>query len=62
MSDFSTLEFKSQLIGGTRALVFFLKGIPESHRITYHTPLTDNVIGHLSEEEVSALLVKIEAL
>ncbi len=34
----------------------------DSFDIIYDTPITDDVIGHLSEEEVGKLLDKIEAL
>ena len=34
----------------------------DEHHLTYATPITDDVIGHLSVEEVAALLVQIAAL
>lgn len=39
-----------------------LRGNESDWRLTYDTPITDDVIGHLSESDVSALLKRIEAL
>lgn len=39
-----------------------LKGTPEAYSLCYSTPITDGVIGHLSEEEVENILSQIEIL
>lgn len=39
-----------------------LKGDETSFDLCYTTPLTDDVIGRVSEDEVTALLERIEAL
>ena len=39
-----------------------IKGNVEEWDICYSTPITSDVLGHLSESEVDELLTKIEAL
>ena len=39
-----------------------LKGDAEQNVLTYETPITSDVIGHLSKQEVAETLVKIQAL
>lgn len=39
-----------------------IKGVEENWEICYDTPITDDVIGHLSEEEVEDLLLQVENL
>jgi hypothetical protein len=39
-----------------------LKGLEENWDICYDTPITDDVLGHLSEEEVEVLLYEVENL
>lgn len=34
----------------------------DQYRLTYETPVTDDVLGHLSEKEVDETLAQIEAL
>uniref|UniRef100_A0AAU6VYQ9 Uncharacterized protein n=2 Tax=unclassified bacterial viruses TaxID=12333 RepID=A0AAU6VYQ9_9VIRU len=34
----------------------------EQYSLTYSTPITDDVLGHLTEEDVIAVLAQIEAL
>jgi hypothetical protein len=38
------------------------KGDNENYEITYETPITDDVIGYLSEEEVTEVMLKIQNL
>ena len=39
-----------------------LKGVEENWNICYDTPITEDVLGHLTEEEVEVLLYEIENL
>ena len=39
-----------------------LKGAADSHEICYDTPITDDVLGHLTEDAVSQHLAAIAAL
>ena len=39
-----------------------IKGIEDDYTLTYDTPVTDDVIGYLSEEKVNDILDQIEAL
>jgi hypothetical protein len=39
-----------------------LKGVEDEWQICYDTPITDDVIGHLSESDVEKLLNEIAAL
>jgi len=39
-----------------------LLGTKEAYSLTYKTPITDDVLGYLSEEEVTEALLKIEDL
>ena len=39
-----------------------LKGVEENWDICYDTPITEDVLGHLTEEEVEVLLYEIENL
>ena len=39
-----------------------LKGVEENWQICYDTPITEDVLGHLTEEEVEVLLYEIENL
>ena len=39
-----------------------LKGVEENYEICYDTPITDDVLGHLTEEHVTNLLSQVEAL
>ena len=39
-----------------------LKGVEENWSICYDTPITDDVLGHLTEEQVEVLLYEIENL
>lgn len=39
-----------------------LKGVDEKYSICYDTVITDDVLGHLSEEEVEVLLYEVENL
>lgn len=39
-----------------------LKGLEENWDICYDTAITDDVLGHLSEEEVEVLLYEVENL
>lgn len=39
-----------------------LYGDRDSYRLTYDTQITDDVIGHLSEEEVTEIMEKIQSL
>lgn len=43
-------------------IAFDVPDDPEDWHVFYNTPITDDVIGELSDEEVDAVLVKIEAL
>ena len=47
--------------GGTRGL-YELAIIGKDGDITYDTPITDDVLGHLSEAEVTVTLAQIQAL
>jgi len=42
--------------------VAILKGVAENWDICYNTAITDDVLGHQSEEEVEVLLYEIENL
>ena len=42
--------------------VAVIKGTEDDWNITYDTPITDDVLGHLSEEEVEVLLYEVENL
>jgi len=44
------------------AVVQYSKEDPERFHLTYDTPLTSNVLGHLNEGAVDGLLSAIEAL
>lgn len=46
--------------GGSEGL--YELGVLCHDHLTYDTPITDDVIGHLSEDDVTALLQRIEAL
>lgn len=39
-----------------------LKGTEDEHTITYDTPITNDVIGHLSEEEVNDYCKQVSEL
>ncbi len=39
-----------------------LKGVEDDWKICYDTVITDDVLGHLSEEEVEVLLYEVENL
>ena len=39
-----------------------LKGTPGKDALCYTTPITDDVVGHITPDEVTELLGKIEAL
>jgi len=39
-----------------------IKGTEDDWNICYDTPITDDVLGHLSEEEVEVLLYEVENL
>ena len=39
-----------------------IKGTEEDWNICYETPITNDVLGHLSENEVDEILTQIEAL
>lgn len=39
-----------------------LKGDEKEWSLTYETPITDDVMGHLSEEEVSEVMQKVQEL
>ena len=39
-----------------------LKGFVENSRLCYDTPVTDDVIGHLSESEISATMELVQKL
>jgi hypothetical protein len=42
--------------------VAVIKGTEDDWNICYDTPITDDVLGHLSEEEVEVLLYEVENL
>ena len=44
------------------AVIEFEDGDIEKFNIVYTTPVTDDVIGHLTEKEVDVLLAQIDAL
>lgn len=44
------------------AVIHYPKADSDDFSLTYGTPITDDVIGYLSETEVDELLTKIEAL
>ena len=50
--------------GGDRGLweLAIIEGNEDEWDICYSTPITSDVLGHLSESEVDELLIKIEAL
>ena len=50
--------------GGDRGLweLAIIEGNEDEWDICYDTPITSDVLGHLSESEVDELLIKIEAL
>jgi hypothetical protein len=39
-----------------------LKGVADDWNICYDTPITEDVLGHLSEDEVEVLLYEVENL
>jgi hypothetical protein len=39
-----------------------LKGTPESATIAYDTPITDDVIGHITDNEVTEIMEKVQKL
>lgn len=47
---------------GNRQGLWELAVLDRAGHLTYDTPITDDVIGHLSEIEVTALLYRIAAL
>lgn len=54
----------SHSYGGSEGLYesAVLKGLEEDWKICYDTPITDDVIGHQTEEEVEVLLYEVENL
>lgn len=50
--------------GGSSGLweLAVLSGTEEENHICYDTPITNNVVGYLSEKDVEELLLKIKAL
>ncbi len=50
--------------GGSKGLyeLAVIVSTEDEWEITYSTPITENVVGHLTEDEVSKLLEEIEAL
>jgi hypothetical protein len=54
----------SNSYGGSEGLYesAVLKGLEEDWKICYDTPITDDVIGHQTEEEVEVLLYEVENL
>lgn len=59
-----TTPFGSGSYGAEEGLyeVAILKGLEEDWEICYDTPITDDVLGHISEEEVEVLLYEVENL
>jgi hypothetical protein len=47
---------------GGRAGLWELAVLDDEGHLTYSTPITDDVIGHLEPQDVTALLVRIAAL
>jgi hypothetical protein len=39
-----------------------LKGIEENYEICYDTPITEDVLGHLTEEHITNLLSQVQSL
>lgn len=58
----STKSYESY--GGSAGLyeLAVLKGVEENWEICYDTPITDDVLGHQSEEEIEVLLYEVEHL
>ena len=44
------------------AVLQFVGDDPNDHRLTYDTPITNDVIGHLNEKEIEEILQKIYEL
>ena len=59
-----TTPFGSGSYGAEEGLyeLAVIKGVEENWEICYDTPITGDVIGHLSEEEVEDLLLQVENL
>ena len=53
-----------QSYGGAEGLyeLAVLKGDAENSKIYYNTPITDDVLGHLTEEQVTNLLSQVQSL
>ena len=54
----------SHSYGGSKDLyeLAVLKGVEENWEICYDTPITEDVLGYLSEEEIEVLLYEVENL
>jgi hypothetical protein len=42
--------------------VAVLRGSEKDYSLTYETPITDDVIGHLSDSKVTDIMLKVQAL